>query len=70
MVNFFLLASCDRKQVGPPRGFSLIEVYWSMSNSEHLSLFRSYLPCSNLESCVVCFVGFLILQGGFFFKIS
>ena len=35
-----------------------------MSNSEHLSLFRSYLPCPNSELFIVCFVGFLICQGG------
>ena len=35
-----------------------------MSNSEHLSLFRSYLPCPNSELFTVCFVGFLIFQGG------
>ena len=37
-----------------------------MSNSEHLSLFRSYLPCPNSELFTVCFVGFLICQGGIF----
>ena len=37
-----------------------------MSNSEHLSLFRSYLPCPNSELFIVCFVRFLICQGGFF----
>ena len=37
-----------------------------MSNSEHLSLFRSYLPCPNSELFTVCFVGFLICQGSIF----
>ena len=36
-----------------------------MSNSEHLSLFRSYLPCPNSESITVCFFRFLSLLGRF-----
>ena len=35
-----------------------------MSNFEHLSLFRMYLLCPSLELFTVCFVGFLIRQGG------
>ena len=35
---------------GVSRGFNSIGVYWSMSNEEHLDLFRSYLPHSNSES--------------------
>ena len=43
-----------------------------MSNSEHLSLFRSYLPCLNSELITVCFVRFLSLLGRFwkFLRIS
>ena len=65
IVVIFFYWHCTRgsKWVSP-RGFSSIEVYWNMSNSEHLSLFRSYFPCPNSESCAVCFVGFLIRQGG------
>ena len=69
IMVIFLLASCHRKQVVPPRGFSSIGVYWSMPNSEHLSLFQSYLSYPNSKSCDVYFVGFLIFQGGFFLKI-
>ena len=36
------------------------------SNSEHLSLFWSYIPHSDSKSCSVFFVGLLILQGTFF----
>ena len=43
----------------------LVQSKFSMSNSEQLSLFRSYLPCPNSELFTVCFVGFLIFQGGF-----
>ena len=43
---------------GAPRGFNSIGVYWSMLNSEHLGLFRSYLPHLNSKSCTVSFVEF------------
>ena len=43
-----------------------------MSNLEHLSLFRSYLPCPNSELFTVCFVRFLSLLGRFwkFLRVS
>ena len=44
---------------GAPQGFSSIEVYWSMSNSEHLGLFQSYLPHPNSELSVVSCFGFV-----------
>ena len=41
---------------GASRGFNSIGVYWSMSNEEHLDLFRSYLPHPNSESCTIFFM--------------
>ena len=40
---------------GAPQGFGSIGVYWSMSNSEHLGLFQSYLPRPNSELSAIYF---------------
>ena len=58
MVSFF---SYWHRAIGSkwdPRGSNSIRVYWSMSNSEHLGLFPSYLSHPNSKSCTVYFVGF------------
>ena len=57
--------------IGLISGFQLKFIIGAGSNSEHPSLFWSYLPHLNSESHSVFFFGFLILQGTFFqnFKI-
>ena len=47
-------------------GFQLKFIIGVGSNSNHLSLFLSYLPPPKSESHFVFFVGFLILQGIFY----
>ena len=61
---FFLVIGIVPKEAsGPSQGFSSIRVYWSMSNFEHLGLFRSNLPHPNSKLCTVFFYGFLVLEG-------
>ena len=59
IVTFFLVIGIMSEEASrAPQGFNSIKVYWSMSTSEHLGLFRSYLPHPNSKSCTISFVGF------------
>ena len=58
MASFLFIGIVPLEASGTPLGFNAIGVYWSTSNSEHLGLFRSYLPHQNLKSCTVSFFRF------------
>ena len=64
-MTFFFFFSYFHRTIGRnwgPQGFSSIRVYWSMSNLEHLGLFRSYLPHTNLELYTVSFMDSLFFK--------
>ena len=50
---YVVIGIVPKEASGASRGFNSIGVYWSMSNEEHLGLFRSYLPHPNSKSCTV-----------------